>query len=294
MSLKKAFSLPLVLLPLIVCSLLFGACNIINPAEAVPTYVHIDSFSFGGDPTLTGSNSHKITAVYAFFNNHSIGVFNMPVTFPVIADAQGTLTLYPAIDANGLSGVEVEYPFYTLDTSQLVPHPGTTVNYLPRAQYQPGTVSQYFEGFEYNATTSSFRYVGGADSLKPDGSPANVFEGTRSGHIHLPAANDTSVSGSTKDFTVPSDKESYIELDYKSTIPLQIGMSSLLNSGLGIASSYLIGLNPRSTWGKIYIPLRSFAATYQGSAYNVLIRAQVPAGQAGGDVYIDNVKVVSF
>src|SRR3954469_7333951 len=88
-------------------------CNIINPAEPTPTYVHIDSFNMQGNVNVTGTNSHKITNVWVYYNNHSMGVFNLPVTVPIITEGtNGVLRLQPGIDANGFSTIEIPYPFY--------------------------------------------------------------------------------------------------------------------------------------------------------------------------------------
>ena len=113
---------------------LFGgsSCNIINPSEVVPTYVHIDSFSFTGNPVLYGSSSHKITNVYVFFDNASLGVYDLPATFPVIAKGTGVLTVIPGIDEDGRSVNEQVYPFYKNDTITLVPDPGHTVKVAPK------------------------------------------------------------------------------------------------------------------------------------------------------------------
>src|SRR5690348_12276879 len=60
-------------------------CNTINPRETTPTYIHIDSFR-----TKPGF-SHKITAVWVYYNNSPVGVFDLPATIPVMASGTGKL-----------------------------------------------------------------------------------------------------------------------------------------------------------------------------------------------------------
>src|ERR1700761_424190 len=77
---------------LIVSVFSISGCNVINPKEAVPTYIHVDSFRFTpANYELQGASTHDIRTVFAFYNNNPIGVFDLPATFPVIATGTGKL-----------------------------------------------------------------------------------------------------------------------------------------------------------------------------------------------------------
>src|ERR1043165_596911 len=90
-------------------------CNMINPDERIPTYIHIDSFKFINDnPGLTGSSSHDIKSVWAFIDGQTVGVFDLPATIPVLLDKTGELKLAPGIDNQGLTTYQELYPFYTI------------------------------------------------------------------------------------------------------------------------------------------------------------------------------------
>jgi hypothetical protein len=90
--------------------------------------------------------------------------------------------------------------------------------------------------------------------------------------------------------------EAYIELDYKGTLTLRVGMYAMSNTSGQVETKQLIGIKPRSTWGKFYIDIKQFIGTHQDATYKVLIRADrgdIPK-TSGGNLFIDNIKVVSF
>ena len=274
---------------------IFGSssCNLINPAEPVPTYVHIDSFSFTGDPTITGSNSHKITNVYVYFNNAPVGIFDLPATFPVIANAPGTLTVLPGIYFDGLSGYVSIYQLYKGVELHLDPKPGGQVNFTPGTQYHPTVLMQSNEEFEGPGIDNSFMKLSGDTGIYNDSTPSEVFEGKGSGLIRLMPGQDSATQISRVARALSTGKSNYLELDYKGNVPLVVGMSCILNSGAGY-STYFIGLKPRSEWGKIYIGLDEFISLHQGYDYRIMLHANKPEGVSDGFLYLDNVKVISF
>lgn len=276
--------------------LLFGlaGCNIINPGEVTPTYVHVDSFAMRSTAGL-GSSSHKITHVYAFLDNAPVGIFDLPATFPVIISKVGTLKLIPGIDFNGLTGFEQPYPFYTADTSVLTPAPGTTVMRLPTTGYATNA-KQYFAGdFENGSNLFSRLPVGNDTALITTTAPGTVFEGAASGAFYLIQGKDSAIAISvTNGLIIPPSKDAFIELDYKGTMSLTVGMTSTLDGGGDVYREYLVALRPRTTWGKVYIGITDFVGTHQGIGYHILLGTRKDPSQAEGSVFVDNVKIVSF
>lgn len=275
---------------------LASGCDLINPSEPVPTYVRIDSFTVKGNELQTGSNSHKITSVYAYLNNQSLGTFDLPALFPVILDKSGKILLTAGIDKNGISSYPAQYPFYTSDTFTLTAAPGTTVTYAPKVRYFDSAKVQFYVDFDGTpvgavSATNPFKTLEGDTTVKTTGKPEEVFEGAHSGIIALYGNADTSVSINTNPFKLPPNKDIYLEMDYKSTVPLTVGLNT--NTAGDEHTAYLVGFYPRSTWGKVYISLRSFASTYQGKDFYLLLRA-VKDKPGDGYVLIDNLKIVSF
>lgn len=269
----------------------FSSCRIINPSEPVPTYVRIDSFSFSSDINLTGSNSHKITNVWVYFNNSPVGNFDLPAQFPVIAEAAGTLTVAPGFDYNGLSGYPTIYPLYTADNISLAPSPGNVMRLTPRTGYNVNAKMRFDERFDAGAI--SFTKRDGDTTIAATNNPAKIFEGSGSGIITLTQDQDSAVVQSLDIFTIPKGVDAYIELNYKSDVPMRVLMYSQLKLG-GEISRPMIGLKANTAWTKVYIDIKNFVAANEGNFYRIILKAEKPAGQAAGESLIDNVKVISY
>jgi hypothetical protein len=271
--------------------LLACGCNIINPAEVIPAYVRVDSFSFEGNPGITGSNSHRISSVFAYIDNKSVGIFDLPVTFPVILDKPGKLMVTAGINYNGMSSYQVEYPFYLSDTITLNPSNGAgdTRVFTPVARYHPAVKLAYNQDFE-NYLSSPF-VNDGSDTSIGVGAGGEALEG-KFGYITLSATQDSSVNITRDGFPLPANTDLYLEVDYKSNIPVTLGLQTIV--GGEVKRAYILGLNPRDTWGKVYIDLRTFASTYQGSRFQLLLRAVRTTGVSTGQVWVDNLKIVHF
>ena len=89
----------LLFLSLLVLSIL-GSCNIYNPAEPVPAYIHVDNIKVkGADTTATGqgTNSSKISDAWIYIDDQLIGCFEMPCTVPVISEGNHALRIRTGI-----------------------------------------------------------------------------------------------------------------------------------------------------------------------------------------------------
>lgn len=270
---------------------LAGSCNIINPAEVMPAYVRIDSFAFQGNTSISGSNSHRISSAFVYLNNQSVGIFDLPVTFPVILDKPGKLMMTPGINYNGMRTYQVQYPFYLSDSVTISPDTvsGATRVLVPVARYNPATKFPFLQNFE-NYLSAPFLDAGGDTTINV-GTADDPLEGNY-GFIVLKSDQDSSVNITRDAYALPVNSDVYLEMDYKSNIPLTVGLQTTV--GGEVQRSYIIGLNPRATWGKIYIDLRTFVSTYQGGFYRLLIRAVRTPGVAEGRVQLDNIKMVHF
>ncbi len=99
-----------------ICVLFFQDCNVINPPEKTPTYIHIDSVHVNINPYLTNvSASSNITCIWVYYNENPIGTFDLPATIPVMTTSDtgvGQLQIAPGIAVDGLNNLLGVYPFY--------------------------------------------------------------------------------------------------------------------------------------------------------------------------------------
>lgn len=254
----------------------------------IPTYVHVDSFTVNPPSTFPGDLqcTNQVKAVWAYYNDNLIGVYDLPATIPVIASGTGKLTLRGGIAVSGFNNFMAAYPFYTSDTSSLVAQPGKTVHYNPKVTYYAATQ------FLVIASFNPFKSM----PFQPVNStvPVTMSLSDGIGHISLRTPVDTlAEDSSVLNFPIPLNKDAYIELDYKCTVPFYLGLRANL-AGLIYTKYYLAGIYPSDHWQKFYLAVKDFEAQYQATDYNLFIKASLPEGQDTGTVLLDNIQLVYF
>ena len=281
------------------CSLIWAGCNIINPAEPIPTYVHIDSFNFKANPYVNPSSltlSHQITAVWAYYNNSLVGEFDLPVTFPVITNGTktGRLELFPAIKINGQNNTVDMYPFYQSDTSfVLIPQPGKTVSYNPTTCYYSTAKPYYLAKFGFSGIDKIGWVAGNCKITSLSLAYDSLFFEGGVGSIYMNNPGDSSVDSSST-FTVPTGSAAYIEFNYKSDVYFTVGIKSNLSNFISASPYPIAGIAPSATWQKFYMNLTAFINSYAGTNYNFYINTQLPTGQSSGRVLLQNIQLVTF
>ncbi len=278
------------LIILFFCGLLWQGCKVINPAEQIPTYIHVDSFIF--DNCISGvTTSSRITSVAAYYNNGTIGFFDLPATIPILATGSGVLALAPAIAVNGLNNLTSVYPFYQYDTSTFTAQPGKIIYRVPHTCFYPA--AQITKISDFSGATGFARWAGNRDILtvKDD---SLVFEGGGgTGRIWLTAVGDSSIDSTIKPFVIPAGT-SFIEFNYKSTIPFYVGLEANLGKIFSSGPDFRAGISPSYEWKKFYLNVADFNSEYQGTSYNFYIKAVLDNGQTSGRLLIDNIQLVTF
>lgn len=263
----------------------WGSCNLINPTEPIPSFIYIDSFAFTGSDEM-GSSSRAITNVRVLYNNENLGVFDLPASIPIIASQPGKLSLSPGVTYSGINSYQVTYPFYTTDTVTFVPLPKQTQVIAPKTgYYDPTTFNKIITDFEFREVP--FVTVTGDTSLTLDST--DVFEGKYASRLSLDDINKVEI---VMNETFIAKTETYLELNYKCTIPFVIGIQTSDNIGGNIIPVYASGLRPSSEWKKVYIGLQQILIQYPNKACRLLIMA-APETKDGGYVLMDNIKILS-
>ena len=268
-----------------ICITLFHSCNIINPTEKIPTYLHVDSFQF------VGAASHEISTVIAYYNNSPIGTFDLPATIPILAEGNGNVQLFPGIVSNGQNDRMLTYIFYKPDVYALTAQPGTVVNYIPKTRYDSAVKFYTISDFEFGQIKMS--KAAGNVSITAVTDPALVFDGSGTGSILLTAAGDSSVDSSNIAFPIKNGA-AFIEFDYKTQIPFAVGIQAELAGLYTVDPYYLAGLNPTDKWRKFYLNVSGYITQYNATAYRFYLRTSLPANLTNGRLLIDNIKLVTF
>ena len=269
----------------------FYSCNIINPDEPLPNYITIDSFDLvSTDPNFHGSVSENISDVWVYVDNHNAGNFQLPATIPILIDQDSVdLLIFAGIKNNGQSLSRRRYPFYVPYTQRL----GKSLapqNIIPKIEYRTNANFLLNEDFENG--NSFIPYTSPDTGLDRSNLSQYVFEGSYSGLIYLDGTNRGARVITAQNFAIPSNKESYLEIDYKSDIPFSVELQLLTNTNSVLVST-LLNIKTRIDWNKIYINLTDIGSLYPGNKVNIILRTALSPDKSTGFVAVDNIKVVT-
>lgn len=285
------------IVPHIFIALFFvSACNIINPKEQTPTYLHLEPFTFyNPDSNITGSSTFSAPVAYVYANDLPVGLFDLPCTAPILINKNAAIRIIPGVYNQGLKSYVFQYPFYRSDTTTLAFAPGKTQNYTPQTRYSTDLTSTSFR-FKVNFEEGlQFDFLSGDTAITIENDPTKVLSGKHSGAIYLRTPQKYSENISINYFELPTT-QCYLEIDYKSSLPFQIGLQGEDNSG-NVLKEYLAGFYPKNEWGKIYLELGTFTTTNSRfSKFYITIRSSLEDFEGkytDGYVLIDNIKVIS-
>lgn len=278
---------------LLVLLFAFNACNIINPAEKIPTYIKIDSVKLMSTvPTKHGSVSHKITDVWAYYNFQLLGAFELPAKIPVLADGKGQLQLIAGIWDNGLSGTRAKYPFMYVDTFTFNASPTQEIYYTPAFKYRTSDtplVKYFVEDFEQgNIFVSNY---GDTTFLKTN-ETLDVYEGDWSACMNMTTDKPNGSSITSLEYMLPPNNDAYMELNYKSDAPFDI-RTQIYQAGTTVTSD-IISFKARENWTKVYVRLTGFAASFQYGKFKFIFNSSLPSGMSNAKLSIDNFKIIYF
>lgn len=274
----------------------FSSCEIINPDEEIPSYVRVENISLLTDTLTEGSSTNKISDVWLYVDDQPLGVYEMPVSIPVLEAGTHALQIRAGVIVNGIASTRVYYPFYAFynDTVNLVPGSITTVS--PVVHYYSGTVFSMNEpfngpGYQIIATAgvSDTNYYVVTDA-------ANTFEGP-AGAAYLDASHPVFECESNDSLVLPINNPVYMELNYKSNTEFTVGMYGII-----LQQHYdlnVLNIRPSSEWKKIYINLTPAITLFTNAfgnafGYKPYIRMTRNSDVGDAQLYFDNIKVVHF
>lgn len=274
----------------------FSACNLINPKEQIPTYLHLEPFIFNNpDSNYTGSTTYEIPSAWVYVDDIAVGTFDLPCTAPVLMSKTGKVKIVPAVVNQGIKSYVIQYPFYQSDTTTIFYNPGKIQNYNPKTSYSKDLTSNAFKlkvNFEEGLL---FKNLSGDTTILLEKDPAKVRSGSGSGAIYLKSPQKWTES-ITSNYFESTQNACYLEFDYKGTLPFQIGLQGENSEG-EIYGEYVAGFYPKDNWGKIYIDISPFMkANKTYSKIYIKVRStleEFDGKYTDGYVLLDNIKVIS-
>ena len=282
-----------------ICALL-SACELYNPTEPIPAYIHIDKINViknpAGFPTIDGTEgslSSKITDAWVYIDEQFIGCFELPVTFPVLYEGTHQLKIRGGIKINGISATRAPYPFYEAYTQSIDLQKATRITVSPNVMYRTNTHFDLLEGFE-NVGMLIDTTVNSDTTLKKISAPAqNVFEGLNSAIAYLDANKTFFECATVNKYVLPvNSADVFLEFNYKCNYPFTISVIAY-GTGSPFLQQSVLGINASENWNKAYVYLTpNVSAAYNATNYKIAWGAVNNTGADSIAILFDNIKLV--
>ncbi len=245
------------------------------PNDGYPIYISIDSTRFEAT-SAQGGNTSDIVDIWMEANSDDLGASQIPITVPVLQENVVKFLFQAGIRENGASNNRKIYPFYTLDTLTVDTPRLSTIHYTPRFKYVDG-LNFNVEAFE----TAGLLYSGLAKI-----NDANVRYGIGCGKIYVAPTETEKIASMDNAITLAGGQQVYLEVDYKSTNSMEIG---LLVNGDELP---IIALFQQTEWNKLYLNLSDPVSAYSGSNFKIYFKVVKANGSTDATVYLDNIKLI--
>lgn len=288
---------------------LMAACN--DQDFVAPAFISVDAFkvtapdedAFTTDSGFYTSNVVAAQVVAAFPGDEAetvLGSFRLPFTIPVLYNGTPDyIIIYPEVAHSGVMSTLPYYSFYeairlegqTLTSGDTLKLGTLTTLYDSRTDYP-----HIFEPFE---PTQANIQMDSVEWIRIDREGACTGEGY--GHVHVdPSATHAkfAINVGRKfnglDFYVDNpQKIVYLELDIRSDLKVQVNMTSQRYEGINQTTEQVMVINPSDDWKHMYINLEpAWRVFNHNKSFSVSFSA-LNADGVGGDVYIDNVKLLT-
>ncbi len=268
---------------------LFQSCKKADINDGVPSYISIPSIKVDSIQSGVGSNSHKITDAWVYFNNNLQGCYPLPTTFPVLLSGKQNISIKAGIKNNGIAATRVKYPFYDYYKSEITLTKDSITVLNPEVFYANAD-SIIFEDFE------STPLILDTSELNSDATffivNDTLFEGNFGG-VHLASPHLTFEIATEKIQLTKVGTPVYVELNYKCNTAFQVGVIANYDQPPVIIQPILT-INPKLEWNKIYIDLTSaIINTQNADSHKVFIsmRRDINSNEIA-ELYVDNFKII--
>jgi hypothetical protein len=268
------------------CIPLLNACNVINPAEDIPSYIQVDSVSVYTDETTQGSSSSKLADFWLTVDGEFLCGYPLGSKVPVLFNGNHTVSLRGGILLNGIENTRVPYAvFETFDTVvNLIP--GAVNHIVPRVTYFPSTEFPLLESFDNNTLLFTSPPNSATMTVEP-----NSFEGN-GGKVVLDDLSPYFECTTIDSFALPGGlAPTYVEINYKTDTEFLVGVKC--NTSLGPLDFPLLNVRSSAVWNKIYVNLTTIASeTQHATDWRIYFKASRQPGFTTNTLRFDNIKLV--
>lgn len=288
--------LPLGMMLLLFLGMHVASCNKFEGEQTIPAYLQIDSITLSTDYFAQGSNTEQITDAWVYVNDQLVGAFELPATFPVLAQGKQKLEIRPGIKLNGIAATRVPYPFYKPTIIQEFNFiPDSVQQVRPTTSYYSTAIFAWIEDFEdasisLEGTTQSDTTI---YKTQPSNNPEAWLSqfSSYSGLITLDSKNSKFKIASFNSYTLPGlGTPVLLELDYKCDRPFGVGMFATISGQ--VLDIPLVVVNTSESWKKIYVNLGPNVTAYpSASSFKIYFESSIGEDEQAR-YYLDNIKLI--
>ncbi len=227
--------------------------------EPIPAYIHISEADLSTDYPTQGTNSEKITDVWMFVNDQQIGVFELPVSVPILTTGETKISLQAGIFGNGQSHNRLRYPFYAFWNREIDLQSEEIDTIRPTFQYDNSlTEFVLLNDFESSDNFENKQSEPEFAQAFINTNAEEVFEGNRSACVVMTPDQPYFQYGSISPYKIPGgDDQTFVEVNYNIEQPCLVYVQSIG----GLSNSLfevILNLLPTDGWNKIYIDLSRY------------------------------------
>ena len=259
-------------------------CEIINKEESIPAIIKIDTFS------LDGNHTQNITDAWIYIDDEFQGVYPLPTSFPTLKTGNQTILIEAGIKKNGISSSRVSYPYFSTYSIEAELKPNETATINPNVNYSISSFP-YVEDFEGVGTILEVVTDSLNHALEPIYDNSNPAFGNK--HIKSVISGDQNeiFECTTADIILPTNKQVYLELDYKCNTTLVIGIYANMTSQVN--KSAVIYLNEKEDWNKTYLSLSEVISSYSNAqSFKLFFGMPRDTSLVQNEMYLDNIRIV--
>ena len=293
---------PLLIPVSLILTLMISGCDKFEGDQTVPAYIQIDTIGMETNYSVQGTANQKIVDAWVYVDDQYIGDFEMPQVFPVLYNGSHRLEIMPGIKLNGISTTRAPYPMFqpvTVSDFKLVEDSTTKIN--PETTYYDNVVFIWMEDFE--DPSLSIKRAPQSDTAmyrtQPENAPG-IFMDENSKYSGIAYLTDErkyvelqSDDGNGGGFVLNRGDYFFLELNFKTTVPVVVGMF-IERYNIGIEKRSLIILNNNNTWNKIYVNFTPMVnETADAINYKVYFEAEKTTSGGTETIMFDNLKLLS-
>jgi hypothetical protein len=268
-----------------------SSCDLFQPGTPIPGYIHIEKIDVTTNYSVEGTNSSKVSDAWVYVDEQLLGCFELPATFPVIAEGVHAIKIRPGIKVDGIGANRSPYPFYTQFNQQVDIEPGKKVTLSPTVNYQPTTHFDLLQDFE--AAGVLFDSTANSDSnIDTIAYPAaNVFQGGVSGIITATPSRPFVEIATVNQYVLPKGGAPvFLEFNYKCNHQFTISIYAW--GTVSVQQFTVLNINPSQNWNKAYIYLTpNVSAASSATGYQVAL-GMLNTSSDSAYVLLDNIKLI--